>query len=107
VARRAHHAVRGEVWDKAVGYRREAAARATARSAHREAVAYLERALAALTHLPQNRAKTEAAIDIRLDLRLALLPLGELGQILPYLREAEVLAESLGDAHRLGRLFVY
>src|SRR3989454_6047372 len=35
------------------------------------------------------------------------LPLGELGQILPYLREAEVLAESLGDAHRLGRLFVY
>ncbi len=107
VERLAHHAVLGAVWGKAVGYLREAAARATARSAHREAVAYLEQALTALARLPQSRAKTEAAIDIRLDLRLALLPLGELGQILPYLREAEVLAESLGDAHRLGRLFVY
>src|SRR5207247_1715668 len=84
-----------------------AAARATARSAHREAVEYLEQALAALARLPESRAKLEAAIDVRLDFRLALLPLGELGQILPYLLEAEVLAESLGDQHRLGRLCVF
>ena len=107
VERLAHHAVLGEVWGRAVGYLRQAAARATARSANREAVTHLERALTALARLPQSRAKTEAAIDIRLDLRVALLPLGELGQILPYLREAEALAESLGDAHRLGRLCIY
>ena len=107
VERLAHHAVLGEVWAKAVGYLRQAAARATARSAHREAVEYLEQALAALARLPESRAKLEAAIDVRLDFRLALLPLGELGQILPYLLEAEVLAESLGDQHRLGRLCVF
>ncbi len=107
VERLAHHAVRGEVWDKAVSYLRQAAARAAARSANREAVAHLEQALGALAHLPESRAKTEQAIDIRLDLRLALLPLGELERSLPYLREAEALAELLGDQHRLGRLSVY
>ena len=107
VERLAHHALRGEVWAKAVGYLRQAAARAAARSAHREAVAHLEQALGALAHLPEGRARTEQSIDIRLDLRLSLLPLGELERILPYLREAETLAETLGDQHRLGRLSVY
>ena len=42
------------------------------------------------------------AIDLRLDLRSAIYPLGELGRILVYLREAAALAEALGDQHRLG-----
>ena len=107
VDRLAHHALRGGEWSKAVAYLRQAAARAAARSAHREAVAHLEQALVALERLPEGRVRTEQAIDIRLDLRLALLPLGELERILPYLREAERLAERLGDQHRLGRLSVY
>ena len=36
------------------------------------------------------------------DLRNALVPLGELGQIFDHLREAERLAEALGDQRRLG-----
>src|SRR5262249_37520326 len=49
--RLAQHAVRGEVWDKAVAYGRQAGTRAlAARSALREAVACFEQALAALTH---------------------------------------------------------
>ena len=107
VDRLAHHALRGQVWAKAVDYLRQASARAAARSAHRDAVAHLEQALVALGHLPQDRAWTEQAIDIRLDLRLSLLPLGELEPILSHLREAEALAETLGDQHRIGRVSVY
>ena len=41
VERLAHHAVRGEVWEKAVTYLRQAGAKAFARSANREAVSVL------------------------------------------------------------------
>ena len=53
-----------------------------------------EQALVALAHLPESRETIEQAIDIRFDLRNALLPLGEFGQMLNYLREAETLAET-------------
>ena len=93
VERLAHHALRGEVWDKAVAYCRQAGAKAAARSAYREAVAYFEQALAALRHLPESRETLEQAIDLRLDLRNALIALGELGAIFDHLREAETLAD--------------
>jgi predicted ATPase len=38
--RLAHHALRGEMWDKALAYCRQAGEKAMARSAHREAVGY-------------------------------------------------------------------
>jgi predicted ATPase len=46
--RLAHHALRGELWEKAVSYLRQAGLRAMARGAHREAVPYLEQALGTL-----------------------------------------------------------
>ena len=49
VERLAHHALRGEVWDKALAYCRQAGEKAMARSAHREAVEYFEQALSALS----------------------------------------------------------
>jgi len=52
VERLAHHALRGEVWDKAVTYCRQAGDKALMRSAYHDAVTYGEQALAALTHLP-------------------------------------------------------
>ena len=45
VERLAHHALRGEVWDKAVTYCQQAGARAMDRAAFREAVASFEQAL--------------------------------------------------------------
>ena len=45
VERLAHHALRGEVWDKALAYCRQAGEKAMARSVHREAVEYFEQAL--------------------------------------------------------------
>jgi DNA-binding winged helix-turn-helix (wHTH) protein len=42
VDRLAHHALRGEIWDKALVYGRQAGEQAMARSAHHEAVRYFE-----------------------------------------------------------------
>jgi class 3 adenylate cyclase/tetratricopeptide (TPR) repeat protein len=103
VERLAHHAQRGEVWGKALGYFRQAGARAATRSAHREAVAYFEQALTALAQLPETRDTLEQAID----LRNALLPLDEPTRILDHLHAAEALAERLGDGQRLGRIAGY
>jgi class 3 adenylate cyclase/tetratricopeptide (TPR) repeat protein len=105
--RLAQHAVRGEVWDKAVAYCRQAGTKALARSAFREVVGCSEQAFAALRHLPESRATQEQAIDLRLDLRNALWALGELRQMLDHLREAATLAEALGDQPRLGRVSAF
>ena len=102
VERLAHHAFRGEAWAKAVRYLRQAGAKAFARSANREAVAYLEQALAALAHLPETRETLEQAIDLRFELRNSLFPLSELEAMLTTLRDAERLATALDDRRRLG-----
>jgi tetratricopeptide (TPR) repeat protein len=106
VERLAYHALRGEVWDKALLYFRQAGEKAMARSAHREAVGSFEQALSALPHLPEMRDTHEQAIDLRLALRSALRPLGEFGRILACLREAESLATALDDPRRLGQVLV-
>jgi tetratricopeptide (TPR) repeat protein len=80
---------------------------AAARSANREAVPSFEQALVALRHLPESRETREQAIDLRFDLRNALLLLGEQERILGHLCEAATLAEALDDLHRLGRVSSY
>ena len=107
VDRLAHHAVRGEVWDKALLYCRQAGTKAMVRSAYREAVVYFEQALAGLAHLPEHRDLQEQGIDLRCDLRNALRPLDEQARIFDHLRTAEALAERLGDGQRLGRIAGY
>jgi tetratricopeptide (TPR) repeat protein len=107
VDRLAHHALRGEVWDKALAYCRQAGEKALARSAYREAVGYFEEALSALTHLPEARDTREQAIDLRLALRTALFPSGDSGRILATLREAEALAVALDDPRRLGQVSIF
>jgi class 3 adenylate cyclase/tetratricopeptide (TPR) repeat protein len=102
VDRLAHHAVRGQVWDKALRYCRQAGTRVAAQSAYREAVTYYEQALRVLRHLPDSRDRREQAIDVRLDLRTALIVLSDFGRLLDHLREAETLAEALHDRRRLG-----
>ena len=106
VERLAHHALRGEVWDKALTYGRQAGDKARTRSAYREAVGCYEQGLAALEHLSDSRATTEQAIDLRLGLRPALSALGEApGRLLDHLRRAETLAQTLGDQQRLGQVY--
>jgi class 3 adenylate cyclase/DNA-binding winged helix-turn-helix (wHTH) protein/tetratricopeptide (TPR) repeat protein len=102
VERLAHHALRGEVWDKALAYCRQAGDKAVARCAYQEATAYYEQALSALPRLPETRNTHEQAIDLWLALRSALYPVGEFRRILVCLQEAQARAEALGDHHRLG-----
>jgi len=104
VERLAHHALRGEVWDKAVTYCQQAGARATARAAFHEAVTSFEHALQALAHLPESGHTQMQAIDLRLALGEVLTPLGEYGRGRAVLGEAEVLARGLNDRARLGRV---
>jgi tetratricopeptide (TPR) repeat protein len=104
IERLAHHALRGEVWDKALAYCRQAGEKALARSAHREAVGYFEQVLSALPHLPEQCDTREQAIDLRLALRSALHPSGDLRRILEVLREAEAFAVALDDPRRLGQV---
>jgi class 3 adenylate cyclase/tetratricopeptide (TPR) repeat protein len=98
--RLAHHAFLGEVWDRAVGYCREAGTRTLARMASWESVSFFERALGALTHRPTDAA---LGVDLRGDLHNALVPLGQHARCVAVLREAAALAASLGDRPRLAR----
>jgi tetratricopeptide (TPR) repeat protein len=102
VERLAHHAVRGEVWGKAVTYCQQAGARAYERAAFHEAVASFEQALQALAHLPEDGAPRVLAIELRLALRGPLTQLGEYGRCLSLLGEAEARARALDDRARLG-----
>ena len=102
VDRLAHHTYRGERWERAARYSRQAGNRAQLRSAHREAAGWLEQALAALGHLPVGAETLAQAIDVRLDLRSSLYAIGELERMHALLREAEGLADRLGDARRRG-----
>ena len=67
---------------------------------------YYEQALAALAHLPDSRAGSEQAIDLRLGLRTTLNTLGETPErMLDHLRTTEALAQTLGDQLRLGQVY--
>jgi tetratricopeptide (TPR) repeat protein len=103
----AHHAFLGKDWAKAFTYLRQAGAKALARSVHRQAVSRFEDALTALAHLPETRETAEQAIDLRFDLRNALLPLAEWKRIEGYLREAQALARASNDQRRLGAVLGY
>jgi tetratricopeptide (TPR) repeat protein len=105
--RLAYHALRGELWEKAVAYLRQAGLRAIARGANRQAIPHLEEALVALRRLPEKRETTELTIDIHIDLTNPVFMLADLARVDDHLHEAEVLARSLGDQHRLGRISAY
>ena len=107
VDRLAGHAFRGELWDKALLYGREAGGKAASRSAYREALVALERAREALGHLPERRETLEQGVDLRLAFLDALNALGDLPRMLELLAEAERLAVALDDKPRLVRVLSY
>jgi tetratricopeptide (TPR) repeat protein len=101
VERLAHHAWRGEVWDKALTYFWQAGVKAEARSANREAVVCFEQALGALGHFPKDRDMIKKAIDLRFDLQHPLFMLGELDRMFAYLRETENFAQAIDNQSQL------
>jgi hypothetical protein len=106
VERLAHHALAGDLWERAVSYCHRAGRRAQSRSAAREAGQWFEQALAALRHLPDSREHLEQSIDIRIDFRNMPDRVDYLKHTYDLLVHAERYAEQIGDQPRLGRVLV-
>jgi tetratricopeptide (TPR) repeat protein len=102
----AHHALRGELWEKAVTYCQQAGTRAYDRAAFREAVAFFDQALQALARLPKPGDTRRLALELRLALGDALNAVGEYERRLALLDEAAALARALDDRSRLVRVCV-
>jgi class 3 adenylate cyclase/tetratricopeptide (TPR) repeat protein len=105
--RLAYHALHGELWEQAVAYLRQAGLRALDRGTNRDAVSHLEQALVALRRLPETQATNEMTIDTHIDLRNALYPSGDWARMREHLHQGEILARSLGDLRRLGRIATF
>jgi tetratricopeptide (TPR) repeat protein len=103
----AYHSARGELWNAALEYAKEAGYKAASRSAHIQAVVHFRQALAALNHLPQHRATLEQAIDVRFSLRTSLLALAQADEIERELLKAQTVAETLGDQRRLAQTLMF
>jgi class 3 adenylate cyclase/tetratricopeptide (TPR) repeat protein len=97
IERLAHHALRGELREKAVDYLRQAGGKAAARSAPQDARVWLEAAIGVLDALSDSPSTLEQGVTLRLELRRVLSQLGELRLSLGRSREAEALAERLND----------
>jgi DNA-binding SARP family transcriptional activator/predicted ATPase len=72
VERLAHHAARGDLGEKAVGYLRQAGAKAFANSAHTDALSYFTQALELLAKLGPGHARDLEELSLRLALGPAL-----------------------------------
>ena len=105
--RLAHHALRGELREKAVDYLRQAGVKSAARSALPDARVWFEHALGVLETLPQTPSTLEVSFELRLDLRHLLVQFGEVRRGFERLREAEALAERLDDDRRRGRVLAF
>ena len=101
----AHHALRGELREKAVSYLFQAGLKAGRHSALRTAAGWYDQALLVLEALPDSRHKLEQSFDILRYLRSALTNLGETRKALQHLREAEPLAEKLNDESKRGLIY--
>jgi predicted ATPase len=99
----AHHASRGELWEKAVEYLHQAGKKAAARSANQEAVTYFRQALDALRHLLETSETIEKAINIRVDLGPVLTALWGFGapEVEENLKHAQVMCEQFGETPQL------
>src|SRR5262245_20200256 len=103
----AHHAVRGELWERAIVYLRQAGLKAAAKSAPDDARSWLEQSLAILETLPQTALTLKQALEARLELRPVLNQLGEPRRMLERLHEAETIAERLNDDRQRGRVCAF
>ena len=103
----AWHAIRGQVWDKAATYSRQAGALAADRSANRAAVAHFEQAILAIGRLPATPERRAEELELRLHIRNALFVLGEHGAIMDQLSQAEHLLVGIDDRSAHARILLH
>jgi class 3 adenylate cyclase/tetratricopeptide (TPR) repeat protein len=100
VERLAYHAERGGIWDKALEYLQRSGLKAYSLYAHADAAQFFERALKILEKLPETPDNLRQAVDLRFELRNALLPSLETDRILRSLDELDPILARLGDKQR-------
>jgi tetratricopeptide (TPR) repeat protein len=103
----ARHFARAEDWPRAVLYHREAGRKAAALCANTQAARWFQGALEILGRLPEDPETAKQAIEIRLELCRSMMQLGQLDEVLRLTRDAESLAQKLGDEQRLGEVYAY
>lgn len=103
VERVAQHAELGALHEMALEYLERAGVKAYGLYANREAADFFQRALKMLAQLPESRATLEHAVDLRFELRNALIALSELERIRDCLEEIEAILARLGDKVRGAR----
>ncbi len=103
----AHHALKGELWAKAVEYLRDSGNKALSNGGSQEAIDFLNEALQAASHLAPDPRTHRLAIDLREDLSRALTVAGESPRVVAVLREAAGLAEALTDELLLARVLSF
>ncbi len=105
--RLAHHAFRGELWDKATRYARHVGDRAVALCADAEGVAAYTQALEALGRLPSTADVARLGIELRLALRAPLWRQGQLERLREIFREAEAIATQFQQAEALDAIYSF
>jgi len=98
------HAAAAEAWPAVAAYGLKAAERANRSCAWHDAVKFLESAIDALAHVPETPQTIEQAIEMRIQLRVALAALSDLPRLRSALTEARALEERSGDPLRLARI---
>jgi class 3 adenylate cyclase len=105
--RLAHHAFRGDLWEKASHYARQVGDRAVALCADAEGVAAYTRALEALGRLPTTAERARVGIDLRLALRAPLWRQGQLERLREIFREAEAIATRVEQTEPLDAIYSF
>ncbi len=103
----AYQSFRGEDWQRAYKYNREAGLKAHAFSAYQEAQEYFEAALRALHNLPRSRDRIEKEIDLSFNLRAALFPQARHEEWGRWMREAQRLSKEIEDNARLSHVLCF
>lgn len=101
------HYRNGEAWEKSASFLHMAGRQAALHSAHQQAVACFDEALNALRRLPPGPGVDERDLDVRIELRQSLYPMGRFDDLIRHLREAERIAEKLDARPHLARVSAY
>jgi class 3 adenylate cyclase/tetratricopeptide (TPR) repeat protein len=103
----AHHFGRGEVWDKAARFARQAGDRAAALCLDDKAEEFYEQGLHALDRLPETAETARLGIELRLAMRAPLWRGGHLDRLSARLKEVELLATRHGETPRLDTVYSF
>jgi len=98
----AHHYSLSENWANAVRFGKLAAEKAYRYSQFQEALTLYEMVTEWISNLPKSIKQKNSLVDIQLEICWCNIGLGQFGKVEEVAKEAETIAESLGDETRLG-----